>query len=222
MQGHQRVLQAGEFLGAARADHGAHQFRGRPGEREVRVGGDGRPLGMRRAGPLVPPAVELREALAGGVQPLDGRRAGRGHVDVEDPRERGLAGQEPQERPAARAQVVFGGGLLLRTARDDHQPVQHLPAFRGRRQEAFLFAGEVVVEGGTGHLRPPDDIGDRDGSVTGLGDRRDHGAQQPLALRGAHGSGRQPVAPSRQSRLSFVRAGETSPLRGAGHTSTVA
>ena len=149
MEGHQGVFQFGEFLGAVRGDPFPYQLFSRPGEREVRLAGDGRPLRMARPRPRMPLAVDPRESFRRGMEPCDGNRPGRGHVDVEDPREGGLSGEETQERPAASAQRLLGGRVLgHRTGCGPHLAEQQLAALAGRGQEAVVLAVEVHVERG--------------------------------------------------------------------------
>jgi hypothetical protein len=138
---------------------------------------------MADPGPPVPPRVELGEPASGGPQPLDRGRPGRGHVDVESPRESGFLGQEAQERAAAGAQRLLVGRVVRdRSHGLDDVTEQELAAPAGRREEAVLPAAEVQVEGGAGHPSAAHDVGHGDRGVPLVRDRGYRGAQQPLAL----------------------------------------
>ena len=92
MQRHQRVLEVREFVGAVSADHGPHQLGGGPGQGQVRLLGDGRPVGVALPSALVPGPVQVGELTARGLEPADRPRAGGRHVDIEDPGEGRLVG----------------------------------------------------------------------------------------------------------------------------------
>jgi hypothetical protein len=223
VEGHERVLQAGQFRGAAVADQVPHQFEGRAGERQVGAPGHGRPLGVVLARPLVPGLVDPGEALVRRAQAVGRARPGGGHVDVEDPGEGGLGGEEPQESADASPQrLLVGRAAGHRAGRRDNLFAQEPAAHAGRREEAVFLAAEMRVERGAGHPGPAHDSGDRHGGVPRFRDRRYDGPQQPLALYGAYLGGRQPVPAPRQSWLPLVRTSKiTRLLRGGRHRSTV-
>jgi hypothetical protein len=120
------------------------------------------------ARPLVPPPVHLGENTGRGVEPADCPRACGRHVDVEDPGESGLVGEELQEPPArGPEQVLVVGPGRERAARGCHAGDHQFPALAGRGQEALLLVREVRVERLLGHPGAAHDVGDRDGLVAG-------------------------------------------------------
>jgi hypothetical protein len=128
------VLQFPQRLGLVGEDPGPDQLGGGAGQGLVRLIGNGGPARVADPGPPVPARVELGEPAPGGPQPLDRERAGRGHVDVEDPGEGGLIRQEAKERAAGGAQYLLVGGVVRNGARGlDHVSGQELAAPPGRR-----------------------------------------------------------------------------------------
>jgi hypothetical protein len=225
VQRHEGVLKLRELLGAVGADPAPHQLGRRPGEGDVRVVGHERPLGMLLQGPVVPLAVDLGEPVHRGLEPVDGRRARGRHVDVEDARERGLLGEELQERVAPGPQHVLGGRVVRhRASRRQDLVDEQLPAGAGRVEEAVILALVVRVERDAGHARPADDVGDGHVAVPVLGDRRDDGTLQSLPLGSAYLQGGQAAAAPGQSGPTLVSPGKTAfcgPLRAFGHGSIV-
>ena len=141
-----------------------------------------------------------------------------GHLDVEDPGERGFLGKEAEERPAARAQAVLVRGVVGHGPRRlGHMVEQELAAPAGRREEAVFLGAEVDVERGAGNLRAAHDVGHRDGRIPLLRDRGDRGLQQPLALRRVNGGRGKPAAAARQARLARVRFSEAALLLSFKH-----
>jgi hypothetical protein len=223
MQRHERFFKLGKGVGPARADYGSHQLDGGAGQGEIRLRRNGRPVRMMLSRSLVPYPGHIGEKAGRGVEPVHRPRARRRHVDIEDPGERRLVGQERQVRPARHPEYLLVACLGGQRARRGHDLGDHeVPALAGRRQEAVLLVREVDVEGGPGHPRPPHDVGDGDGGVAGFRYRGDHRPQQPFPLRRAHGRQRQAAPAARQARLALVRAGQRPPLPGVGHGHTVA
>ena len=84
------------------------------GQREVGLVGNGWPGRVLPPRPLVPGAGHPGEAVPGRLEALHRPGPGGRHVDVEGAGERGLVGQETQERGDARAQRRFGAEPILR------------------------------------------------------------------------------------------------------------
>ena len=222
MQGDDGVLQLRQRLGLVGADPRPDQLGGSAGQGLVRLVGNDGPVRVAVPGPSVPLRVYLGEPASGGLQPLDRGRPGRGHVDVESPRESGFLGQEAQERAAADAERLLVGSVVRdRSHGLDDVTEQELPAPAGRREEAVFPAAEVKVEGCAGHSRPAHDVGHCDRWVPLVRDRGYCGAQQPLALRRLYGWCGKTAAAPRQPRLSRVCPGKGPLLLGVEHEPTV-
>jgi hypothetical protein len=148
------------------------------------------------------------EAPAGHVEPLDGAGPRGLHVDVEDPGEGRLAGEELKERPEAGPQHGLVRDSRGQRARGCHHLVGHqLAALARRGEEAVLLVREVRVEGGAGHPRAAHDVRDRDGRVAGFGHRGDRRPVQPPHLGCPDVPRRQPAPAPGQARLAVVRFG---------------
>jgi len=223
VQRHERFLEPGKSVSAARADQGSHQFVRGPGESEIHLARNGRPVRVMLSRALVPFPVQVGEQASRGVEPVHRAGARRRHVDIEDPGKRRLAGEEREIGPARDPDYLLVAGPGGQGARRGYHLGDHeLPAFGGRGQEAVLLVREVGIEGRPGHPGPPHDVGDRHGQVTGLRHRGDHRPQQPFPLRRAHGRRRQAAPAPGQAWLSLVRPGQRALLPGVGHGLTVA
>ena len=171
---------------------------------------------------LVPGPVQVGEPPARSLEPADRPRAGGRHVDIEDPGEGRLVGQESQEGAVGGPDHLLVRGVGRHgTSRGYHSGEHELPTLAGRRQEALLLVREVGVERGPGYPGPPHDVGHGDGRITNVGYCGDYGPEQPFPLGGADGAQRQAAPAAGQAGLPFVRPGERAALPGIGHRPTV-
>ena len=117
MQRHERFFKLGKSVSPARADHGPHQFVRGTGEGEIRLGRNGRPFRVMLPRTLVPFLVQLSEQAGCGIEPVHRARARRRHVDIEDPRERRLAGEKREVRTARDPEYLLVAGIGGQPAR---------------------------------------------------------------------------------------------------------
>ena len=115
----------------------------------VRLAGDGRPFRMAGARPPVPLPVQVGEAVARFGEPFGRHRAGRRQIDVQDPGECLLVGEELQEREEPCAQH-FAGDASMNSRRGTPRGKQNTVNLRrvmGADDHGVLFTANSLNGG---------------------------------------------------------------------------